>query len=538
VVWQVFWMKRSLKHHLLIPAAATILLAACGGMAGYLLARAHTTRTLFDKIGVDAVQNAEVISSFLDESRSLLDVLNHPSPSFCSDEEVDYFRQLIFRTQNLRDMGRIRDGRLECSALFGRKHLPSTQYQPAMTQVDGTRMYRNIPPYVSERAVVFVLQQGDSYVVEDPNYDSHIQQVSPNTEITMLNVANQRKERPNGMASAIPGAVKDKDWSGNVGDLLYVTRCVPRDQMCSSAYASLHTALWNDRGRVVSNVALGSLTSILLVLVVWLIRLRNRSMSNQLRRAIRQGKVQLVYQPILDLSTGRIVEAEALSRWVDEDGFQVSPEVFVRLAEERGFVGELTAMVVRQALRDFRELLRSGTGFRLNVNVSASDLSDPHFLPMLEHALAVAGVDPEHLAIELTESSTACKQQAIETIRRLRERGHCVQLDDFGTGYSSLAYLKDLAVDALKIDRSFTQAIGTEAVIGAILPQILAMAEALDLLVIVEGIETEEQANYFTVLERPVMGQGWLFGRPVPADVFHANLASAETSVDSLRRSA
>jgi len=533
-------MKRALKHQLWIPVIATILLTTCGGMAGYMLARAHATHALFEKVEADTVQNGQVISSFLDESRSLLAVLNHPSRSFCSDEEVDYFRELVFRTQNLRDMGRMRDGRLECSALFGRMHLPKTQYKPSMTQVDGTRMYRNIPPYVSEKAMVFVLQQGDSFVVEDPNYDSHIRQVSPssNTEITMLNVASQQKERPNGMPSAIPGAVKDRDWSGNVGDLLYVTRCVPRDYLCSSGYSSLHAALWNDRGRLISYAALGSLTAILPVLVLWLIRLRNRSMSNQLRRAIRQDKVKLVYQPILDLSTGRIVEAEALSRWTDEDGFQVSPEVFVRLAEERGFVGELTAMVVRQALRDFRELLRSGSGFRLNVNISASDLADPNFLPMLEHSLEVAGVEPQHLAIELTESSTACKQQAIETIRRLRERGHCVQLDDFGTGYSSLAYLKDLSVDALKIDRSFTQAIGTEAVIGAILPQILAMADALDLLVIVEGIETEEQARYFAALERPVMGQGWLFGRPVPADVFHANLASAEAGSESLRRSA
>jgi sensor c-di-GMP phosphodiesterase-like protein len=530
-------MKRAIRQHLLIPATAAILLTGCGGVAGYLLARAHTTHALFEKVEADAVQNGEVISSFLDESRALLAVLNHPSQSFCSDSEIDYFRQLVFRTQNLRDMGRIRDGRLECSALFGSKHLPGTQYQPSLTQVDGTRIYRNIPPYVSDKAIVFVLQQGESYVVEDPNYDSHIQQVSPNTEITMLNVASQRKERPNGMPSAIPGAVKDRDWSGNVGDLLYVTRCVPRDYICSSAYGSLHAALWNDRGTVFSYAALGSLIFVVPVLVLWLIRLRNRTMSSQLRRAIRQDKVRLVYQPILDLNTGRVVEAEALARWTDEDGFEVSPEVFVRLAEERGFVGELTAMVVRQALRDFRELLRSGTGFRLNVNVSASDLADPSFLPMLERSLAATDVEPQFLAIELTESSTARKHLAIETIRRLRERGHCVQLDDFGTGYSSLAYLKDLAVDALKIDRSFTQAIGTEAIIGTILPQILAMAEALDLQVIVEGIETEEQASYFSAMDRPMLGQGWLFGRPVPADIFHANLVSAEAKAESLVRS-
>jgi sensor c-di-GMP phosphodiesterase-like protein len=144
---------------------------------------------------------------------------------------------------------------------------------------------------------------------------------------------------------------------------------------------------------------------------------------------------------------------------------------------------------------------------------------------MLEHALNDARVATHSLTIEVTESSTARKQLAKETIRRLRLRGHCVQIDDFGTGYSSLSYLHDLSVDGIKIDKAFTQAIGTKAVIGEILPQILAMAETLDLMVTVEGIETKEQADYFAGLARPVLGQGWLFGHPVPAEVFHRNLA-------------
>jgi sensor c-di-GMP phosphodiesterase-like protein len=114
---------------------------------------------------------------------------------------------------------------------------------------------------------------------------------------------------------------------------------------------------------------------------------------------------------------------------------------------------------------------------------------------------------------------------AVETIHQLRRRGHSIHIDDFGTGYSSLSYLHDLSVDAIKIDRSFTQSIGTEAVTVAILPQILAMAQALNLLVIVEGIETEQQAEYFAIHSQPVLAQGWLFGRPVPSEQFHRLLA-------------
>ena len=113
---------------------------------------------------------------------------------------------------------------------------------------------------------------------------------------------------------------------------------------------------------------------------------------------------------------------------------------------------------------------------------------------------------------------------AKETILRLREKGHYVHIDDFGTGYSSLAYLHDLSVDAIKIDKAFTKAIGTDAVTVTILPQILTMADTLGLRVVVEGIETPQQADYFAKAPQPVYAQGWLFGAAVPADSFRQML--------------
>jgi len=133
---------------------------------------------------------------------------------------------------------------------------------------------------------------------------------------------------------------------------------------------------------------------------------------------------------------------------------------------------------------------------------------------MLEQSLNRAGVAARSLAIEITETSTARYKIARETILSLRKMGHSVHIDDFGTGYSSLSYLHDLSVDAIKIDKSFTQAVGTDSVILAILPQILSMAAALNLDVIVEGVETAEQARYFAASPRAILAQGWRFGRP------------------------
>jgi sensor c-di-GMP phosphodiesterase-like protein len=222
------------------------------------------------------------------------------------------------------------------------------------------------------------------------------------------------------------------------------------------------------------------------------------------------------------------VGAETLARWTDEEGIAVSPDVFVRLAEERGFVERITRLVVHHALQDFAATLRTNPDFHISVNVAAADLADPGFLPMLEHELALADVPARSLTIEITESSTARHDVAINTILALRQRGHSVHIDDFGTGYSSLAYLQDLAVDAIKIDRSFTRAVGTGAANAAILPQILGMAEALSLKVIVEGIEAESQAAYFAAAGQPMLAQGWLFGQPLQIEEFHRRMAENE----------
>jgi sensor c-di-GMP phosphodiesterase-like protein len=158
--------------------------------------------------------------------------------------------------------------------------------------------------------------------------------------------------------------------------------------------------------------------------------------------------------------------------------------------------------------------------------VAAADLSDRGFLSMLEKALKRSGVATRSLALEITESSTARNNTAIETIRVLRQRGHRVYIDDFGTGYSSLSYLHALSIDAIKIDKSFIQTIGTEAVTGCILPQILSIAKELSLEVILEGIETQEQLDHFSNAGQNLFAQGWLFGFPVPAAEFQRRLTS------------
>jgi sensor c-di-GMP phosphodiesterase-like protein len=147
------------------------------------------------------------------------------------------------------------------------------------------------------------------------------------------------------------------------------------------------------------------------------------------------------------------------------------------------------------------DLLRQHSDFTLSINIAVSDMNGHRLLGLLEKEVLRANVSPGQIALELTERSTADLAVARAAIRRLREAGYRVHIDDFGTGFSSLSYIDQLAVNAIKIDRSFTRAVGTDAVTAPILPQMIAMAESLGVEVIVEGVETEAQRKFLSANE-------------------------------------
>ena len=163
----------------------------------------------------------------------------------------------------------------------------------------------------------------------------------------------------------------------------------------------------------------------------------------------------------------------------------------MRIAEENGFVGELTSFVVRRATRELGEMLRTHREFTLSINIAASDLNGNDLFTLLDKNVRQAGIHPRQIILELTERTTADLGLVGDSIQRLRNFDYQVHIDDFGTGFSSLSYLDRLAVNAIKIDRSFTRTIGTDAVTAPVLPQVLALAESLNIEVIVEGVETK-----------------------------------------------
>lgn len=515
-------MTRASKQRLFVALASILAGAVCGMAAGFgmgcvLMIRQAEVRLA--QYGRRIVEHTVTSSA---ESREVLAKMGASPYAACSPQEITYFRELIFNSEFLKSAGRMRNGHIVCSTL-GAAVSAADAYTPDLTEQSGVKVYRNPQGFRIQGKTVIAVQQGDAYVVYGPDNLAPLASESMHYSISMNGAEARHAEQIMGDTPPESGAFLSTPGAARVDGELYFTQCESGSTSCTTTFMPESAVLSSGHGLLLLFEAMGGLTGAILGFVISLLLRRRQSMHAQLLRAIRKDRLRVVYQPIVDLTTGRVTEAEALVRWTDDDNHAVPPDVFVKAAEEHGFVGALTRLVVRHVLVDFREVMRRHPEFRVNVNIAASDLSDPGFVAMLEDALDGAGVSATSLGVEITESNTARQQAARETIVRLRELGHVVHIDDFGTGYSSLSYLHDLAVDSIKIDKAFTRAIGTEAVTVSILPQILAMAEKLNLKVVVEGIETPEQARYFAG-KNTVYGQGWLFGRPVTAELFHSFL--------------
>jgi sensor c-di-GMP phosphodiesterase-like protein len=511
---------RTVFQRVLFTLASAVALASAGALCGYLLGHAYSLRQA--ELRLDQYANRVLIETVTStaDSREMLATMNSSPYALCSDPEIEYFRQLIFQSQFLKAAGRMQDGQILCSTTSGHNTFQTSTYTPAISRKDGTRLYKNLPPFRVDDQNVIVVARGDSFVVYDPYNLASLAAPPMHFAATAVDAPTRQAGQMVGDIPGVGEALLTHEGKFKTGDTLYATRCSKDLGTCLTAYISVRDALAITHAYSTVFLVLGGVSGALIGLLFPMLYSRNKSVEQQLLRALRADALTVVYQPIVDLATRRIVEAEALVRWTDEYKNAVSPDVFVKIAEERGFVGEITRLVLRHVMRDFGATLRARSTFRVNVNIAASDLADSDFIPMLDHVLTDAEVAPRNLGIEITESYTARQQVARNTILRLRQKGHYVAIDDFGTGYSSLAYLHDLSVDAIKIDKAFTKAIGTDAVTVSILPQILTMAETLKLRVVVEGIETEVQAEYFAASGQNIHAQGWLYGRPVPARLF------------------
>jgi diguanylate cyclase (GGDEF)-like protein/PAS domain S-box-containing protein len=244
------------------------------------------------------------------------------------------------------------------------------------------------------------------------------------------------------------------------------------------------------------------------------------SLEAALRRSLEIGELFLEFQPIMSLSKGRFVGAEALVRWRHAERGVVQPKDFIPTAEETGLIVPLGRLVLEAACRQLSEWRESDLEYgnwTISVNVAAMQLRAADFPDLVEQALQDAGLDPGALCLELTESVLIEEGIVTEVIGRIRQLGVRISIDDFGTKYSSLSYLTRLSIDELKIDRSFVEGLVGDDSKRAVISAILAIGESLELPVTAEGVETEAQLTELRRLGCDSV-QGFYFARPMGAE--------------------
>lgn len=247
------------------------------------------------------------------------------------------------------------------------------------------------------------------------------------------------------------------------------------------------------------------------------------ALENQLRQALDNEEFVLHYQPKVNLASGKVTSAEALIRWNDPRTGLVPPAMFIPSLEETGLIYHVGRWALKKSLDDFLRWRDAGhCAVRIAVNVSPLQLRHPDFVSSIEQVLAVDAHAAQGLELEITESMIMGNvQQSIAALQAIRDMGITIAIDDFGTGFSSLAYLSRLPVDTLKIDRSFVADMTSTPQGLALVSTIIDLAHGLSLKVVAEGVETEAQSSLLKLLRCDEM-QGYLFCKPVPAEIFEA----------------
>jgi diguanylate cyclase (GGDEF)-like protein len=311
-------------------------------------------------------------------------------------------------------------------------------------------------------------------------------------------------------ALSVPFVISGQDHylNASIGIALYPGDGVTTDELLRNADTAMYRAKENGRGQFIFFENRMNADAVA--------RVRSE---RELRHAIDRNEFVLVYQPQIDLATGRISGAEALVRWNHPERGQLVPAHFIQLAEETGLIERLGEWVMRDACAQFKRWRRDGVALpRLGINVSPRQFRQPTFSESLHAIIGESGIPPEMFEIEITESLFLESTSLTESVlARLKSIGVLIALDDFGTGYSSLAYLRRLPVDIVKIDRSFIKDLPADKGSAAITAAIIGMAHALNMEIVAEGVETVEQMEFLRGLHCECV-QGYHVSTPLAPD--------------------
>jgi len=461
-----------------------------------------------------------------EESTALLAQLaSDPSPH-CSEAHIGKLREAMRHEEHVREIGVFAGGRVSCLS-SGRPESPQAVPPPAWRLSEGVGI---LPIAVSQDTgtaqhitLTFrnhILAMDQAHVLE------HVRSIDPDASLALFHADSDQPLAVFGDPSVrdLRSLVSETDvfydglrFAVSVRSVTYPIVAVVGDP------SGTLEQRWYEKALTLGVLAVlaGGAVAALVLFVAW----RRMSPQGEIRHAVKARQIAAVYQPVIELATGRCVGVEALARWYRPDGTVVLPRAFIPFAEENGLISLITEQMIGHVIKDMGELLRRRRDFHVSINIAPQELENDRIVGVLRRAVEESGLEPRQIVLEVTERSLMNAEMASGVIGRLRAAGYAISIDDFGTGYSSLSYLQRFDLDNLKIDRLFVEAIGADAATSGVVPHIIDMARTLKLTMIAEGVETEEQTRFLRDSGVPY-AQGWHFAHPLPPAQFLAYVGS------------
>lgn len=478
------------------------------------------------RLAVDALYRADEIAAQIDQSVAALALISaHP----CSAPHLQLMARMTVENPLITAFGHIQDDRLLCSS-FGVHgsglRVGTPDYRSNRNR--DIRAARSLPGISTQQLLLSTEPASGWTAIIHPDLALDFLTADPHISLGIYNTAAKRTIAQRGSF--------DPDWVQHLEEGQYETQFFGSQHIVALkksrrfdfvAYAAIPIEQMDrsTAGLILLLVPLGMGAGFVLAWIIFRYTQHRLSVLWHLRRALhrRDGELFLVYQPVVDLASGRWVGAEALMRWRRADGIMVSPEVFIPMAERHQLITRVTDEVIRLAILDLRVALRTYPDFCVSLNFSAADLEDADIAEKLHTAIVEGGLQHKNIQVEATERGLLNTDRTRHVLHTLQKHGIRVAIDDFGTGYSSLSYLTTLRVDCLKIDRSFVETIGTDAATSQVVAHIIEMGKSLNLTMIAEGVETEAQADYLRA-HGVQYAQGWLFAKPLSPEDLDAGL--------------
>ena len=456
-----------------------------------------------------AIEQIEQVS---EQSFAAANAINAIAPGeACKPAGLDAMRRIDLESTLLQGVGVVAGNTLRCSSFGGNR--PYELGPPDYVSASGSLIRSNVR--LLGRQIYVVVQAKSAAAIVHPDLALTFENTAPGAAIVVFSWSNRLPVLRRGN---IPKHMLETRWGPGVRTLPNGrTLAVVRSQRTDIGALVL---LPPSRGSLAGSEPVSLLLPLgigagLVMATLFLLAARDRaSLKGLIRTALIRQQFYLDYQPIIALDTGRIVAVEALLRWRRRAGSEITPDIFIPVAEQRGLMPALTARVFEILLQDVPLLLAEAPNLEFAVNFTADDLQRSDLSAQLENLLSRAGLPAGQLIIEATERSMLDPAVVGVTFANLRKRGMRVAIDDFGTGYSSLAYLAVLEIDILKIDKLFIQALGTGSATSQVAESVIEMARALSLTTIAEGIETADQDAAVRALGID-RAQGFYFARPL-----------------------